>query len=224
MKVHVLVEGKSEKAFLEAWTPRAFKGHRFQAHPHQGKGALPSDTAALPAPKRRGLLDLLPATLRGYANAAASSNDAVLVLVDADDDDCGALKQGLVALAMTLEPRLNVIFRIAVEETEAFYLGDLCALKRAFPNADMDKARAYVPDSIVKTAELFGSIVGDGGLNKVWWADEMGPRLTTRPSGSRSPSFRALHAGIRSLVTSPGAPPKPRRKFRHVPRTARRAR
>ncbi|MBI3270934.1 MAG: hypothetical protein HYZ53_18170 [Planctomycetes bacterium] len=207
---------------MEAWGPRAFKGHSFQAHPHQGMGALPDDFEARPDPKRRGLLDLLPATLRAYADSAASRNDAVLVLVDADDKKCEVLLSKLLALAESLSPRPNLVFRLAIEETEAFYLGDLRALRSAFPNADMSKANAYVPDSICDTAELFGQIVGDGGMNKVWWAEEMGPRVTTKPSHSRSPSFRKLHAGIVRLLKPSAGSPRKQRRFRHVARSARR--
>ena len=216
MKVHVLVEGLSEKALIDRWAPRAFRGHSFEAHPHQGKGTLPDDPAGPPVPRRRGLLDLLPATLRAFAAAGES---AILVLVDADRDDCTRLKRRLVAMAAKLDPRPNVVFRIAVEETEAFYLGDLHALGLAFPKADTRRARQYKPDSICGTAELFGEIVGDGGLNKVWWAEAIGPHLTTVPKRSRSPSFRALHAGVKKLLETSDEPAK-KRKFKHVARTS----
>lgn len=213
MIVHVLVEGPSERAFIELWAPRAFPGHLFRAHPHEGKGSLPRDVMAPSAP-RTGLLDLLPATLQAYAATNAMADHAFLVLVDADDEDCAKLRECLVAMAAALEPRpAHLVFRIAIEETEAFYLGDLSALKLAFPDADMSKARGYLPDSICGTAELFGEVVGDGGLNKVWWATEMGPHVTTNPARSRSPSFRKLHAGIAKLVAS--APPRPTKPKKH---------
>ena len=105
--------------------------------------------------------------------------------------------------------------RLAVEETEAFYLGDLKALKKAFPRADMATARRYVPDSVVDTWELFGRIVHDGGGNKVAWAEAMGPVLTTKASQSRSPSFKGFVRGLLGLA--PPAPAKPkRRRYRHI--------
>ncbi len=152
---------------------------------------------------------------------AVTTGDAVLVLVDADEEHCIVLKDSLVTLATSLNPRPNVVFRIAVEETEAFYLGDLRALQIAFPDADMAKARRYTPDSVCGTAEKFGEIVDDGGLNKVHWAEEMGPRITVDPGKSRSPSFKALHAGIAKLIASQPQPQPRPRKFRHVSRTSR---
>lgn len=212
MIVHVLVEGPSERALIESWAPRAFPGHTFRAHPHEGKGSLPR--RGKKNPTGTGVLDLLPATLEAYAATRATEDDAIVVLVDADDDDCTELVRQLSAMAGRLAPRpQRLVFRIAIEETEAFYLGDLHALRAAFPDADMAKATRYAPDSVVGTAELFGEIVDDGGMNKVSWATEMGPRLTTQPGKSRSPSFRKLHAGIARVVAKAAKPKK--RKPKH---------
>lgn len=159
------------------------------------------------------VLDLLPATLRAYAESC-DDDEAVLVLVDADDDNCKQLLQKLRDLASAMCPKLRVVFRIAIEETEAFYLGDLRAIKAAFPDADIERARRLKPDSLPEkgTAETFAEIVGDDALRKVEWAELMGPRLTTRPEQSRSHSFRKLHAGIQRLVTATSAPRRRRPK------------
>jgi len=216
--IHVLVEGLSERALLERWAPRLVDGDEVRIHPHQGKGELPVDLAAAPDVKHRGLLDQLPAKLRGFANTVHAKAHRIVVLVDADEDDPAALAASISAAAETVAPNLSVTIRLAVEETEAFYLGDQKALKKAFPNADMVKARSYEPDSIVGTWELFGEIVGDGGGNKVAWAEAMGPILTTTASKSRSPSFRSLVGGLVALsAPRPSAPPK--RHYRHPART-----
>ncbi|MEO8844309.1 MAG: DUF4276 family protein [Kofleriaceae bacterium] len=211
MKVHVLVEGSSERAFIDRWAPRAFPGHQFVVHPHQGKGTLPRDLAATPDPRHRGLLDLLPATLRAYSATTAMVADGVLVIVDLDDDERAKVEARLVEVAETALP-LRVVIRLAIEELEAFYLGDLKALKAAFPEANMVLATEYVPDSIVGTAELFGQIIDDDGLRKVSWAEQMGARLTTVGARSRSPSFKALHASIRELVKVSAKSKTPRKK------------
>ncbi len=213
MKVHVLVEGPSERAFIAPWARRAFKGHSFVTHPHQGKGSLPNDLDAVPDRRRRGLLDQLPATLRAYADVD-DAEIGVVVLVDVDEEDCANLRQRLLDVCKRVAPKLRVVVRIAIEETEAFYLGDLGALAKAFPDADLEMAADYEPDSICGTAELFGRVVGDGGLNKVSWAQTMGPRVTTVPGRSRSPSFRALHRGIARLVES-GEGKQPKRRPKH---------
>jgi hypothetical protein len=217
MTIHVLVEGPSDQDFLDRGAKRLLKDVPFRVHPHQGKGALPAAgaRAAPPDPKRRGLLDQLPAKLRGYASSLDHDQDGVLVLVDADDDDQGELRSEIAAL-LAENPSVRGAVTLAVEETEAFYLGDLRALEKAFPEANMVAARAYVPDSICGTWELFGRIVGDGGDNKRSWAEAMGPVVTTQPARSQSPSFRALVSALLRLKPRPAAAAK-RRPYRHPP-------
>lgn len=214
MTIHVLVEGPSERAFLDRWTPMLLPDQNIRVHPHQGKGTLPKAVADPPDRKRRGLLDQLPATLRGLAAALDQDIDGVLVLLDADDDDIDLLVANIRDVAKICAPRLRVNVSVAVEEMEAYYLGDLRALQHVYPAADMKVARAYVPDSICGTWELFGQVVGDGGGNKVAWAEAMGPHVTTRPARSRSPSFRDMIHQMNALVPLPPAPKKARR-YRH---------
>lgn len=229
MTIHVLVEGPSELAFLQAWASRLVPGHSIRVHPHQGKGSLPAALATSPNPRKRGVLDQLPAKLRGFAASLDPAKDGVLVLVDADNDSCSQLAADISKAATACAPRLNVVVRIAVEEMEAFYLGDQRGLKVAFPDADLDRARAYSPDSIVGTWELFGDIIGDPSGSKVLWAEKMGPRITTSPARSRSPSFKALCRGLLRLAQPRPAKPKGRsatvrRSKRHRAATGRRSR
>ncbi|MBZ0118003.1 MAG: DUF4276 family protein [Sandaracinaceae bacterium] len=218
MTIHVLVEGPSERAFFEPWIARLLNGGDVRIHPHQGKGRLP-DTDEGPDPKRRGLLDQLPAKLRAF-RSSLGAQDGVLVVVDADEDDQDALLAEIRGLAQTVSG-LRASVSLAVEEVEAFYLGDLAAIARVFPDADMQMARGYEPDSICGTWELFGRIVGDGGGNKVWWAQEMGPAVTTNPARSRSPSFKKLVAALRELAVPPPTKPKRVGRYRHPPRVRR---
>jgi hypothetical protein len=214
MTVHFLVEGPSESALLARWAPRILKGTVVRVHPHQGKGKLPANLSGPPAKDQRGLLDQLPAKLRGFANAQDSASLHVVVLVDADNDAPDELVAQIESAAKRVAPELRVTVRLAVEETEAFYLGDLKALKKAYPQADMKRAQAYGPDSICGTWERFGEVIGDVGGNKVAWAEAMGPLLTTKASASRSPSFQSL---IRGLIAAPPSTPKakPRKPYRH---------
>lgn len=223
MTIHILVEGASERAFFERWLPRLLPSLHVRVHPHQGKGSLPKVWNAPPDKKARGLLDQLPAKLRGLAQALNPQSDGVLVLLDADDDEPHALRESIAAVAEHCAPQLQLRVSVAVEETEAFYLGDLRALERAYPDADLERARGYEPDSICGTWELFGEIVGDGGGNKVAWAESMGPYVTTRAAESRSPSFRGMVQEVGALVPAPQTPKKTR-AFRHKSKTEKRGR
>jgi hypothetical protein len=220
MTLHILVEGPSERAFFDRWLLRFLPNRDVWVHPHQGKGSLPADLNGRPDNKRRGLLDQLPATLRGLAGSPEV--DGVLVMLDADSDDPLTLKANIVAVAQSCAPALRVGVSVAVEETEAFYLGDLRALQRAYPHADHQAARAYVPDSICGTWELFGQIIGDDGGNKVAWAEAMGPCVTAVLGQSRSPSFQRMAREINSLATAPTAPQR-KRQYRHRSKTEKRS-
>jgi hypothetical protein len=212
--VHFLVEGPSERAFFDGWAPRALGGQKIRVHPHEGKGKLPKDLAAAPPSDQRQLLTQLPAKLRGYAEASNVADLHVVVVLDADDDDPDELARAIESAARTVAPKLRVTVRLAVEETEAFYLGDLKGLRKAYPAADMKRAQDYVPDSICGTWELFSHVIDDGGERKVEWAETMGPLLTTKAEESRSPSFKRLVTAL--TAAAPGtAPKKPRKKYRH---------
>lgn len=214
MKIHVLVEGDSEKIFFGLWGSRYLKGHEVKVYPHQGRGQLPRQ-GQKPDPKRRGLLDQLPAKLKAFSQSMDPGQEGVLVIVDTDNDTPAQLLDQLKAVVGALEKKTNVQFGLATEELEAFYLGDLKALKSAYPRHDRAKLKDYVPDSVCGTWELFGQVIGDGGGNKVAWAQAMGPLLTTNSANSRSPSFRTLCSQMKDMVAAVpvAAPPsaKPRR-------------
>lgn len=213
MTVHILVEGSSELIFFNGWLKKLRSTQNFRVHPHQGKGSLPTNVAKANN-KLRGLLDLLPFTLDAFAQTLDSHSDGVLILVDADDDDPVELAGNILNLVRQCAPLLRVEISVATEEMEAFYLGDLNAIERAYPEADMDMARKYVPDSICGTWEKFGEVIDDGGGNKVAWAEKMGVYVTTNAARSRSPSFKSMLAKIGALGAQTVPVPK-NRKFYH---------
>jgi hypothetical protein len=214
MTTKILVEGSSEVEFLSRWCERAgLKEVRF--FPHQGKGSIPPDLTKMPDPRIRTLLHQLPAKLRGFAHNPSKS-DRIVILVDSDDDDVDQLRSGILDIAAALAPSLDVHVCVATEEIEAFYFGDLGAILRAYPNADMVRAREYVPDSIVGTWELFGEVIDDDSGDKVSWAKAMGASMTVQLGQSRSPSFKKFVA----TLALPAASPSTQKKagYRHASR------
>lgn len=204
MRVHILVEGPSEKAFLEVWLPRFLPSrHSFKIIPHRGKGRIPGDPSKKPNPKRQGLLDQLPAKLRAYGRDLRSDTDRILVLVDLDHDACLDLKARMVDLLNHCSPPPVAIFRIAIEEIEAFYLGDKSGIRMAFPKCRLSKMDSYIQDSICNTWELFQEVIGEDSEDKVEWGRIMGHHLTTQWKGgsaNNSNSFRQFCKGILELV------------------------
>ena len=69
MRLHILVEGQADEAFLKEWLPKLIPRHPFVVIPHQGKGRLSAEPKKRPNSKRRGLLDQLPAKLRAYGKS-----------------------------------------------------------------------------------------------------------------------------------------------------------
>jgi hypothetical protein len=207
MRLHVLVEGDSEEALLRGWLPRFLPhGHSFVVIRHRGKGKLSRDPLKVPDIRREGLLDQLPAKLRAYGKGLDPATDRVLVLVDADDDPCTDLKRRLLEALASCDPRPAVLFRLAIEETEAFYLGDPAAIRKAFPQAKMQRMKLYAQDSVCGTWELFQRVVDDPVEDKVEWAERMASHLGTDWQGknaNRSPSFRQLCQGLLRLAGEP---------------------
>lgn len=207
MRLHILVEGPADAVFLTGWLPRFLPSqHSFKIHPHEGKGRLSANFQERPDTKRRGLLDLLPATLRAFGRSLDSATERVLVLVDLDHQSCVELKQRLVDCLESCNPAPTAFFRIAIEELEAFYLGDEAALKRAFPQAKISKMRTYEQDSICGTWETFQSVIGAVSEDKPGWARRMALHLRTDWRGTnanRSSSFRQFCQALLILAGEP---------------------
>ncbi len=63
-----------------------------------------------------------------------------------------------------LEISIQVFFCIAIEEMEAWLLGDSEALLTAYPTAKRQLLQRYIQDSIIGTWEYLADIVYKGGL------------------------------------------------------------
>ena len=95
--------------------------HSWRIHSYRGIGRIPRNLYGVPDPTKRLLLDHLPRLLRGYGRSLGSCQ-AVLVIVDLDDRDCLSFKQQLLNVLQACYPRPQTVFRIAIEEIEAWHL------------------------------------------------------------------------------------------------------
>lgn len=198
----ILLEGTSDVPVVKEIVTRRFllkEDIHFRIHPHRGKGTLPQNPLAKPDPKCRGLLDQLPAKLRGYSYLP--DGYCVIVLVDADSTDCKELKKSLVDLYEKLDKRPGcVLFRIAVEEIESWFLADSNAVQSAYPRS---KTSRIPPDSIIGAWERLAEVLGlnpqdcDGG-DKYEWSASISPHLNL--DQPKSPSLKAFINGIKRLV------------------------
>jgi hypothetical protein len=206
MFFEVLVEGGADVVTVKWFLENRFAlldGVDFRIHPHRGKGSLPNNPLAIPDPRHRGLLDQLPAKLRGYGRSLGPGT-CVVVLVDADSENCRDLKQRLVELYNELPSRPEcVLFRIAVEETESWFIAEPEAVRRAYPTARVQKLVGLDPDAVVgaweKLAECLGKKPDEcDGSDKHEWGARITPHLSLDPP--LSPSLRAFIDGIQTQL------------------------
>ena len=197
----VLVEGASDVPAVREVLTRHFdlvEDEHFRIHPHQGKGRLPANPLARPDPGQRQLLHQLPAKLRGYAKSL-QPDSVVLIVVDADDTPCTKLLADLNDMLNQLPDRPNrVLFRLAIEETESWFVADPSAVKAAFPRANVSLLTKIAPDTIVgaweKLSEAIGRSGAASGPEKLRWASLICPHLNL--SAPASPSLRKLISGV----------------------------
>lgn len=205
MFFEVLVEGGADCPVVKEILRRHFglkEGERFKIHPHKGKGRLPGNPLAKPDPKHRGLLDQLPAKLRGMSWMGADC--CIVVLVDADNQECTKLKQDLIELYQSLDKKPeNVLFRIAIEETESWFIADLAAVKSAYPNANLGRLQEIRPDAIIGAWERLAESLNKNprqcrGADKYEWATRISPWLNL--GSPCSPSLGAFINGIENYM------------------------
>lgn len=197
----VLVEGASDVPTVRHVLARHFglvEEVNFRIHKHKGRGNLPNDLLGQPDPKQQTLLHLLPAKLRGWSYFGDDA--CVVVLIDADDDPCHDLLAQLNSMLARLPKRPpRVLFRLAIEETESWFIADVNAVLAAYPKARTQKLRRIAADEIVGAWEELATAVGIKttevtGADKYAWAERISPHLNLKDP--RSPSLRKFIEGM----------------------------
>lgn len=194
--IEVLVEGSSDVPAIREVLTRKFlliEGQHFRIHPHKGRGNLPSKILGNSLLRNESLLHQLPAKLRGFSTWFTNEH-WVLVVVDADETPCSELLQDLEELLIKLAKPLRVLFRIAVEETESWFIADTAAVKKAYPNANVTLIKKIQPDAVCGAWEKLAETIQAKSKNKTAWAETISPHLDL--DNPPSPSFRKLLSGI----------------------------
>jgi hypothetical protein len=218
MHIEILTEDSSGQRLLEHLVPKLIgprgETHTWRFHAYRGIGRIPARLTAKSDPSKRILLDQLPRLLRGYSKTPGI--DVILVVLDVDDRDCVSFLAEPRSLAESTGAAALTLFRLAIEEVEAWYLGDRAALQRAYPKARLRQLDGYVQDSSCGTWELLADAVYPGGRVTIqragWplpgqikheWAERIGPLLD--PEHNLSPSFGKLRDGLRRLAGPPAS-------------------
>lgn len=157
MHIEILVEDSSGAMLLEVLVPKLLglqgEPNTWRVHSYKGIGGkIPPGLGKKADPAKRILLDQLRKLLLGYGKTPGI--DAVVVVLDTDRRDCIAFLSELKAVADDCKPVPKTMFRLAIEEIEAWYLGDREALLAAYPRARQDVIKNYVQDSVCDTWEL----------------------------------------------------------------------
>lgn len=213
MHLEILVEDSSGARLIEILSPKIIGGygspHTWRVHAYKGIGRLPSGLKHKSDPARRVLLDQLPRLLRGLVRV--DHVDAIVVVLDVDKRDCKAFLTELRQIALDCAAEQKTMFRLAIEEIEAWYFGDREALLAVFPHARRQTLNLYEQDSVCGTWETLAEVVHPGGLRAVnqkrgpnagdlkhEWAGKIGPQMV--PERNQSPSFRKFRDGLRRLT------------------------
>jgi hypothetical protein len=201
--VHIefLVEEPSAEAVLKNILPKILDPKvTFAIYTHQGKTDL---------------LDKLLNRLRGY-RSWIPKDWRIVILVDVDDDNCQELKTnleqkafqaGLVTKSSSEDGIcFQVLNRIAIEEIEAWYFGDIEAIQAAYPRFSLNikKAAYRNPDAIsggtweALERELQKAGYYPNGLAKIAVAKNISENMI--PERNRSKSFKTFCQGLMDMV------------------------
>jgi hypothetical protein len=191
-----MVEEFSAERALAFLLPRVIPGIPFRIRSFQGK---------------HDLLGVLPQRLRGYAAWPGVTMSRIVVVVDRDNDNCVELRQNLDRIASdagfhSRGTGRSVLNRIAIEELEAWFIGDVPALAAAYPRVPMSTgAKRFFrdPDAIWGTWEALEHLLQKhgyhkGGLRKAAAAAAIAEHMNVEKNESRS--FQVFRDGLRGFV------------------------
>ncbi len=158
------------------------------------------------ASKSDKLLNDLPKRLKAFNFELMHRDDAVVIVVlDNDKRDPSEFLESLESVAAAANITIPYVFCLAVEEMEAWLLGDREALIIAYPEMTdriITKHASYIQDSICGTWEVLADMLTRGGIDrfkkknptfydvgkcKSDWAENIGQNLSIPDNAS--PSF-----------------------------------
>lgn len=214
MHFEILVEDSSGKALLDLLIPKICSNAdvTFTIRNFKGVGKLPKDLHRDASPKSKILLQSLPARIRGYGRTYPKNVYPfwLIIVVDSDKNDCKKMLSELNQMLDMCSPQPNVLFRLAIEEMEAWLLGDRDAIKKAYPKAKISVLKGYGQDSVCGTWEVLADVVYPGGsvalkkknhreigTMKHEWARQIGSYMNIE--ANTSPSFCKLRDGLRKV-------------------------
>jgi hypothetical protein len=215
MHFEILTEDQSGAHAIEILSRRILGDeHTTRVKSYKGIGHLPKNMKAATDPSKRVLLDQLPGLIRGYRQtfAAAPGSMALVIICDLDQRCLSEFRRDLLRVRdhCGVAPA-DVLFCIAVEEIEAWLLGDPQAVQIAYPKAKLRVLQSYEPDSVIGTWEKLAEAIYPGGRAalsskgqpeigrmKSEWAKKIAPYIDI--DSNRSPSFQYFCKKLREAL------------------------
>ncbi len=209
----IFVEDLSGKMALEIIVPKIIgDNNTFKIYPYKGIGHIPKKLNAKSDVSKRILLDNLPRILNGCGKTYRDNSDVVIIIVCDLDNKCfKTFRKDLLDLLDSCEYKPNAKFCIAIEEFESWFLGDLDAIKNAYPKAKDAILRKYKNDDICGTWEFLAEAIYPGGIKvlsrkgyqiigkeKSSWSQKISPYLNINEN--KSPSFCYFVSKLRELL------------------------
>lgn len=160
------------------------------------------------------LLNDLATYMRGFNKSLQNISSAIFVVLDNDDRDTEKFLAELNRVAQQNMIYVDHVFCVAVEEIEAWLLGDEAAVMAAYPSAKLQHLHSYVQDSICGTWEVLADVVYPGGSlrlkkdcstyteigeYKYEWAQKIGIYMDL--ANNKSPSLNYFIAEINRRLT-----------------------
>jgi len=187
-EIEFLLEEPGMKNALEILLPKIMpKGYELNVNvflrPHNGKSDLKAS---------------IPKKVKAFSNPIL--NKKVVIMIDMDNNDCKELKQSLQEL-VTKNGTGESLIRIVCRELEGWYLGDMPAIQKAYPQF---KARKYLDKEKFRNPNLAYASVE---LSKIIPDFQKGQASRSIPlymnvSGNKNHSFNAFVAGLRSFMNN----------------------
>ncbi len=159
------------------------------------------------------LLNDLMTVLHGLNKSLQGIPAAIIIVLDNDDRDTERFREQLENVAFQNMITMDHVFCIAVEEMEAWLLGDEKAVLSAYPRAKNSVLHSYKQDSICGTWEKLADAVYPGGhtkltrecssymkigVQKCEWARNIGKYMDL--DNNQSPSFNFFLGEIRRRI------------------------
>ncbi|MCC5897277.1 MAG: hypothetical protein JJU32_05080 [Phormidium sp. BM_Day4_Bin.17] len=220
MHFEILVEDMSGQTALELIIPKIINigdENTFNIKSYKGIGRIPKGLKSSSDQNKRILLEQLPRLIKGFGKTfshyPADYHAVLVVICDLDKRCLREFRRELFDCLDKCNTKPDTYFCIAIEEGEAWFLGDINAIKNAYPKAKDAVLNNYISDDICGTWEKLADALFPGGSKQLtkqgWqaigkqkteWAKTISPYMNV--DTNQSPSFCYFRDKLRYLAAS----------------------